>query len=162
VLGFPQGWGVSSTFFPAFIVSTLFAGPRWGWGAWMVVMVIGLTAPGAINNPPQQGTLALFALSPVPSGQLFVAAGLMEVRLIPLTAAFFGGRLVSYAIYVGGASAIAASVPDTFIDSLTSPLGIAVQLVALAGLILFLRIDWTRVLAGRVGPSSDGEREAGS
>ncbi len=104
--------------------------------------------------------LALFALSPVPSGQLFVAAGLMEVRLIPLTAAFFAGRLVSYAIYVTGASAIAASVPDTFLDSLTSPLGIAVQLTALAGLVLFLRIDWTRVLAGRVGPTSDAEGDA--
>lgn len=36
--------------------------------------------------------LGLFALSPVPSGQLFVAAGLMAVPLPPLTAAFFAGR----------------------------------------------------------------------
>src|SRR3954470_12011104 len=46
--------------------------------------------------------LALFALSPVPSAQLFVAAGLLNVALIPLTAAFFAGRLVSYSLYVGG------------------------------------------------------------
>ena len=31
VIGFPAGMGPSSTFFPAFIVATLFAGPRWGW-----------------------------------------------------------------------------------------------------------------------------------
>src|SRR4051794_18992708 len=31
--------------------------------------------------------LGLFALSPVPSAQLFVAAGLMDVRLVPLTLA---------------------------------------------------------------------------
>ncbi len=49
--------------------------------------------------------LGLFALSPVPSGQLFVAAGLTGVRLVPLTAAFFAGRLVSYTIYVTAASA---------------------------------------------------------
>ena len=36
--------------------------------------------------------LALFAVSPVPSAQLFEAAGLMHVRLLPLTAAFFVGR----------------------------------------------------------------------
>lgn len=49
--------------------------------------------------------LALFALSPLPSAQLFVAAGLMTVPLVPLTGAFFAGRLVSYSIYVAGASA---------------------------------------------------------
>lgn len=41
------------------------------------------------------GGLALFALSPVPSAQLFVAAGLVGVPLVPLTTAFFAGRLVS-------------------------------------------------------------------
>lgn len=49
--------------------------------------------------------LGLFALSPVPSAQLFVAAGLLSVPLVPLTAAFFAGRLVSYSLYVGAASA---------------------------------------------------------
>ena len=44
--------------------------------------------------------LGLFALSPVPSAQLFVAAGLLTVPLVPLTVAFFAGRLVSYSIYV--------------------------------------------------------------
>lgn len=104
--------------------------------------------------------LALFALSPVPSGQLFVAAGLTEVRLAPLTASFFAGRVVSYAIYVTGASAIEASVGDTFRNSLTSPLGIALQLVALLALVLFVRLDWARLLAGRLAPRSNAEGEA--
>ena len=39
--------------------------------------------------------LALFALSPLPSAQLFVVAGLLQVPLLPLTGAFFGGRLVA-------------------------------------------------------------------
>jgi len=94
--------------------------------------------------------LGLFALSPVPSGQLFVAAGLMEVPLAPLTAAFFCGRLVSYTIYVTGASALAANLGETFRDSLTSPLGIALQLLALAALVMFVRIDWARLLGDRL------------
>ena len=49
--------------------------------------------------------LGLFAVSPLPSAQLFVAAGLLEVALLPLTAAFFAGRLVAYSLYVGAASA---------------------------------------------------------
>src|SRR5687768_11615427 len=47
--------------------------------------------------------LGLFALSPLPSAQLFEAAGLANVRLLPFTAAFFAGRIVSYSIYGAGA-----------------------------------------------------------
>ncbi len=93
--------------------------------------------------------LGLFALSPVPSGQLFVAAGLMEVRLAPLTLAFFAGRLVSYSIYVTGASVIKESTGEVVVDALTSPLGIAAQVLMLIGLAALLRVDWAAVLARR-------------
>src|SRR5688500_13691704 len=62
----------------------------------------GLTAARAALTGDRRrtfGGLALFALSPVPSAQLFVAAGLLAVRLLPLTAAFFAGRLISYSLY---------------------------------------------------------------
>jgi len=78
--------------------------------------------------------LGLFALSPVPSGQLFVAAGLMTVPLLPLTAAFFAGRLVSYSIYVGAASIAEENLGDVVADALTSPLGMGLQLAMLIGL----------------------------
>lgn len=74
--------------------------------------------------------LGLFALSPVPSAQLFVAAGLLKVPLVPLTAAFFAGEI--------------------FTDSLTSPLGIALQLGMLALLVALVRVDWVRIV-GRGG-----------
>ena len=101
------------------------------------------------NRAKAAAGLGLFALSPVPSGQLFVAAGLLEVRLIPLTVAFFCGRIVSYTIYVVGASAVEDSVGDAFAESLTSPIGIVIQLLALAGLVALLRVDWVSLLARR-------------
>ncbi|HEX5984556.1 MAG TPA: hypothetical protein VFY69_10150 [Solirubrobacterales bacterium] len=76
--------------------------------------------------------LGLFALSPVPSGQLFAAAGLMTVPLAPLTAAFFAGRLVSYSIYVSAATVAEESLGTIAADALTSPLGLALQLAMLA------------------------------
>lgn len=82
--------------------------------------------------------LVLFALSPVPSGQLFVAAGLMTVPLLPLTAAFFAGRLVSYSIYVGVASIAEKNLGDIVLDALTSPLGMALQVLMLVALALLL------------------------
>ncbi|MET0687119.1 MAG: hypothetical protein ABW060_17495 [Solirubrobacteraceae bacterium] len=95
------------------------------------------------------GGLALFALSPVPSAQLFVAAGLLAVPLLPLTAAFFAGRLVSYSLYVGGATLAADRLGDTFAGVFTSPAGIALQVAMLAGLVLLLRVDWRVVLEKR-------------
>ena len=41
LLGFDNATSLSATYFPAFIVATLYAGPRWGWGSLLVTMVIG-------------------------------------------------------------------------------------------------------------------------
>jgi len=43
-------------------------------------------------------TLLLFTLSPLPSAQLFIAAGLLDLPLVALTSAFFLRRIVSYSI----------------------------------------------------------------
>jgi membrane protein YqaA with SNARE-associated domain len=97
------------------------------------------------------GGLALFALSPVPSAQLFIAAGLLSVPLLPLTAAFFAGRLVSYSIYVGGASLASRSLGDTFRSAFTSPLGIVLQALMLAVIVALVRVDWAKRLSARRG-----------
>jgi uncharacterized membrane protein YdjX (TVP38/TMEM64 family) len=99
--------------------------------------------------------LGLFALSPIPSAQLFVAAGLLEVRLVPLTLAFFAGRLVSYSIYVAGATLASETLAELLGRSLGSPLGIALQLLMLAGLVALVRVDWSRFLPGRDQPGPD-------
>lgn len=91
------------------------------------------------------GGLALFALSPVPSAQLFVAAGLLTVRLVPITLVFFAGRLVSYSLYVGAASLARDDLGDIFSGVIASPVGVAVQIVLLAGLVALLKADWTKV-----------------
>lgn len=100
------------------------------------------------------GGLALFALSPLPSAQLFIAAGITGVRLLPLTLAFFTGRLVSYALYVGAATAAERSLGPLLADSLRSPASIALQVAMLAGLVALVRFDWVGFLARRAGRSS--------
>jgi hypothetical protein len=91
--------------------------------------------------------LGLFALSPVPSAQLFVAAGLLTVPLVPLTAAFFAGRLVSYSLYVTGASLARDTVGDVLARPFASPVAVALQVAMLAGLVALVRIDWPGLLA---------------
>lgn len=105
--------------------------------------------------------LALFALSPVPSAQLFVAAGLLRLRLLPLTLAFFAGRLVSYSIYVGAASAARASLGDVVRRSLTSWPGLLAEAAMIAALVLLFRVDWAERIARRgVTPRGPGSAPA--
>lgn len=94
--------------------------------------------------------LGLFALSPVPSAQLFEAAGLARVALLRFTIAFFLGRTVSYSIYAASAQQIAETrLGDALRHSLTSPWGIAVQLAMLGLLVAFTQIDWSKRLGAR-------------
>jgi membrane protein YqaA with SNARE-associated domain len=93
--------------------------------------------------------LALFALSPLPSAQLFIAAGLLNERIVPLTLAFFVGRLVSYSLYVAAASAVKQSLGHILGQAFTSPLGIALQIVMLGLLVALLKVDWARIIMKR-------------
>jgi hypothetical protein len=88
------------------------------------------------------GMLGTFLLSPLPSAQLFIAAGLAEVRLGRLTAVFFAGRLVTYSIYVAGTVVAVDQFGDVLQRGLYSPYGIALQLLMVAGLVAMVRIDW--------------------
>lgn len=91
--------------------------------------------------------LGLFALSPLPSAQLFEAAGLAGVRLVAFTAAFFVGRLISYSAYGLTAKGIEkTTLGDTFRHTLTSPLGIGLQLAMIALLVALTQIDWEKHL----------------
>jgi membrane protein YqaA with SNARE-associated domain len=102
--------------------------------------VLGQSRGGVISS------FIFFAVAPVPSAQMFEAAGLARIGLAPLLGAFFVGRLVSYSVYVGAASAAHDSVAKLFRQGLTSPQAIAVQLVALALLVAMVRIDWPSTL----------------
>lgn len=106
--------------------------------------------------------LGLFALSPLPSAQLFVAAGLVAAPIVPLTVAFFAGRLVSYSIYVTAASAAKHSLGSIIKNSFTSPAGIALQVAMLAGLVVLVRVDWAELLTRRRTPRGPVARHEGS
>lgn len=98
-------------------------------------------------------TIGLFVISPLPSAQLFEAAGLMGVRLLPLTLAFFSGRIVTYNFYVFGASELKAhGIGDLITKEFTSIWAILFQIVMVGSLVLLTRIDWKKYLPTK--PSS--------
>ena len=100
------------------------------------------------KNPKKAiGLLALFFLSPISSAQLFEAAGIIKgIALKPLLLAFAGGRMVSYSIYVSGASVLKeTSLGQIIKKELTSPLAIAIQVLLILGLIALGNVKWNRV-----------------
>ena len=97
------------------------------------------------ENPRKAiGLLALFFLSPISSAQLFEAAGIIKrIALRPLLFAFAGGRLISYSIYVSGATVLKeTSLGQIIRDELTSPYAIALQVLLILGLIALGNVKW--------------------
>ncbi len=91
-------------------------------------------------------SFALFAAAPLPSAQMFEAAGLARIRLGHLLAAFFLGRLVSYSIYVSTASAAHQKLSRLFSKGLFSPQAITTELIGVALVIAMVVIDWPSVI----------------
>jgi len=115
-------------------------------GRWLPqARVARLEAAGALMQAHRGRVVAglgLFLLSPLPSAQLFEAAGLMRVALRPLAVAFALGRLVSYSLYAGAATAVDRSYGDAFRDSLTSWPSLLLQGALLVGIWQLTRVDW--------------------
>lgn len=87
--------------------------------------------------------ISLFLLSPLPSAQLFEAAGLMNIRLLPLAAVFFAGRLVTYTFYLSISTLTLSNVNGAWRLDLDSPLAIAAQLAGILTIILIANYHWT-------------------
>lgn len=99
----------------------------------------------------------LCSLGPIPSNQLFIAAGLSAARLKPIAAGFLAGRLVSYPVLAFTAKGVTGRFGDLFTKGWQDPKAIALELLSIVGIVLFARIDWPRVLHLSV-PSVKGGR----
>jgi membrane protein YqaA with SNARE-associated domain len=101
---------------------------------------------------------AVFVVSPLPSAQLFLAAGFLDLNLPLFTLAFFVGRLVSYSIYMSVAVLADRQLGNVLGQLFGSPWSIALQVALLAVVCLLPLVNWRKVLRrpsdGRPEPSS--------
>lgn len=83
IMGWEQGIGLSSTFFPAFIIASLFGGSRWGWVSLAFTMGIAMTIGPQSNvfNLPQQAVTAMFFVS---GGVTVIVAGALRSTIMRL------------------------------------------------------------------------------
>jgi len=90
------------------------------------------------------GVVAIFLVSPLPSAQLFVAAGLLGLPLRILVVAFFFGRLVTYSIYVAAATLADQRMSNVLANSFGSIWSIIIQVVLLVAVCALPFINWAR------------------
>ena len=90
--------------------------------------------------------LALFALGPIPTNHLFIAAGLAGTPLPPLLLVFGIARFLSYLVWISVADTAASSIGDAIRPSWGSGAALAIQALGFLLLILVMQIDWTRIL----------------
>lgn len=94
-------------------------------------------------------TLALFALGPFPSNQLFIAAGLARAPLAPILLIFCITRGISYAIWVSAANVADRSLRDLLGPRIAGWEVLLVQAIGFGLILLSLRVNWRRVLGER-------------
>ena len=88
----------------------------------------------------------IFVISPLPSAQLFLAAGLLDLPLGLLTVAFFFGRLVSYSLYVSAATLADQHLGNILGKVFGSPWSIALQVLLLVAVCVLPFLNWRRFL----------------
>ena len=110
-----------------------------------------LRCPGCAEPETRQRTrdFAIFVVSPLPSAQLFLAAGFLDLDLPLFTLAFFVGRLVSYSIYMSVAVLADRQLSNVLGQLFGSVWSIALQVVLLAIVCLLPLVNWRRVLRHR-------------
>ena len=108
------------------------------------------------NKPLAYGTVATFFFSPLSSAQLFAAAGIMRnVALKPLLVVFFLSKVISYSLYVFGTHTLKTTdFGQLVIDQMTSPWGIAIQIVLVLAVVAIGLKDWNHL-----GKSGESPRE---
>jgi membrane protein YqaA with SNARE-associated domain len=88
----------------------------------------------------------IYCLGPIPSNQMFIAAGLANARLGPVAAGFFAGRLVSYPLFAVTAKGVSDHFGSIFVKEWHDPKFLFLELLSIAGVVLFAHIDWPKVL----------------
>lgn len=97
----------------------------------------------------------VYSFGPIPSNQLFMAAGLAHLDLRLVAGAFFAGRVVSYTFFSHVADRAVSRVEDLFAEAVTTPQLLALELASLAVLVAIAKIPWGRLLGTHLAKRGD-------
>ena len=95
----------------------------------------------------------VFVVSPLPSAQMFEAAGLLDLNLVTVTIAFLFGRTISYSIYLAIATAAQHQLSGVMSSFFGATWSIAVEVILMALVVALPFVPWRRwTHRGRASP----------
>jgi len=86
----------------------------------------------------------VFIVSPLPSAQMFEAAGLLDLNLVMVTTAFFFGRLISYSFYLSVSTYAQSHLEGLFGGAFSSAGAIILEVVMILVVVALPFIKWRR------------------
>ena len=87
-----------------------------------------------------------YAFLPIPSNNVFIAAGLAKVKIKLLAGSFFVGRLISYTFWVSLTQRFSDNLVDIFSKHYAKTGSVVLEVAGLLLLYLFGKIAWKKIL----------------
>lgn len=87
-----------------------------------------------------------YAFLPIPSNQVFIAAGLSGVGVELISFSFLMGRLISYTFWVKVADKVTDDLNTIIVGDALNPKSLLIEGVGLVVLILIMKIPWSKWL----------------
>jgi hypothetical protein len=84
----------------------------------------------------------IYALTPLPTNNLFVSAGLAEVRMLTVLVGFWVARVPADTFFVWSTDRVFTSIGDVFEGAFGSWIAIAFQLASVTSIVLLYRLPW--------------------
>ncbi len=97
-----------------------------------------------------------YSFGPIPSNQLFMAAGLGGLDLRVVAGSFFVGRVISYTFFSYTANKAVESLSDLFAGTFTHTTTLLLEVASLGILVALAKLPWGRLLHVPQAGASDG------
>lgn len=91
-----------------------------------------------------------YCLLPLPTNNLFVAAGVVGVNLARVMLGFWIGRSIADTFYVWTTDQVFSSLRDVFEEFYSDWIVLAIQVLSLVGAMLLIVVPWPRWILGRL------------
>lgn len=108
---------------------------------------------GFLNEHRRYVGPAVFAysLTPLPTNNLFIAAGMAEVNMVAVVSGFIAARVIANTFWVWTTHKAFTSLGDVFESTLTGPWGIALEVAGLLSVVLLFKLPWAKWLRRLTG-----------
>jgi hypothetical protein len=97
-------------------------------------------------------TTFLYALTPLPTNSLFVAAGLAEVSLLWVLAGFWSARMIADTLFVWTSDRVFDDIGDVVGGPYGGWPGVFLQIVGVISIVVLYRLPWARWLRRTLRP----------